>query len=172
MNSRHLTAARRNNCLRMFNRRCICVCAASDLGRHRTEAPEFPARSLCLSALGVASCVQLTEDNKGGVQVRESDHTFAAISPKWSGLNWQLAIFAHTRPLRTNKGKPNMLSLTSYVGCPSSSQPTSSFPTPSTFHQATPSPFATIKLFNSSFCLGFGSVPNSSYSSGCLPCRQ
>lgn len=76
--SRHLTAARKNNCLRTFNERFIWLVqlwmtADVELG------PRVSRQKLMYLLWGTASRMELTEDNKGGVQFRKTNYTFAAV---------------------------------------------------------------------------------------------
>ena len=79
--SRHLTAARKNNCLRMFNERCIWL-----VQLWMTADVALGSQGSCQKLMyllwGIASCVELTEDNKGGVQFRKTNYTFAEVGSK------------------------------------------------------------------------------------------
>ena len=55
------------------------VSAAVDDSRHGTGFPGFLPEAN-VSALG--HCVELTEDNKGGVQFRKTNYTFAEVGSK------------------------------------------------------------------------------------------
>lgn len=79
--SRHLTAARKNNCLRMFNERCIWL-----VQLWTTADVELGPQGSCQKPIyllwGIASCAELTKDDKGGVQLRKTNYTFAAVGSK------------------------------------------------------------------------------------------
>lgn len=79
--SRHLTAARKKNCLRMFKERCIWLVqlwTTADM----EPGPQGSCQKLMYLLWGIVFCVELAEDNKGGVQFRKTNYTFAAVGSK------------------------------------------------------------------------------------------